>query len=659
MRASAIGAGYGGDQVSSFARGKKLAVLAVTTPLSVFAVPERGHAAAPASAPNDVIAYSVLHNVSTTSEAVTNADGSDQHAVTAPGVCYDRGVAEVVYSPDGRRAAFMCDAGTGIVYVANADLAKPVPIYTANGSVDGMAWAPDGSTVYISVFQNQVGAPGSGTTTTVAARTDGSGASPVPGANSAVTSVGPDGTLCLGPGVALLHPGSTTPQVIAQGEDGVLSPDGTRVAYKNFLDGPANGGPAIIVHALDGGAADVSIPIPAGGLFTAMTWSPDSSQIAFSVQSNTADMRDRGSQLWTVQAGPTMYGEATKLVDLPPANIIAAPSWHSGPIPTTPRGAVVRLAGPDRVATSVAVADAGYGPGRAQAKSAVLSRDDNFADALAGNALAAEKGGPLMLTGSGRLDPRVAGELKRILAPGATVYVLGGTGALSSQIDSAIRGLGLVPHRVAGADRYDTATRIAAEISPHPRSVLVATGQNFPDALAAGAAAANDPQGGVVVLTDGASMPAETKAYLKGLNVSQTRFYGVGGQAVTALGSVTGMAGHFTPLSGSDRYATDLAVANNAALFPAPATAGIATALNWPDALSGGAFVGAQHAPLLLIDNTGSESDWPNASVDAWLSRHAVVFGALTVFGGPSVVQPAIEQAAGDAVFGPGGWDAR
>ena len=42
----------------------------------------------------------------------------------------------------------------------------------------------------------------------------------------------------------------------------------------------------------------------------------------------------------------------------------------------------------------------------------MLSRSDLPADALAGSTLAARAGGPLLLTGSGALDTRVADELR-------------------------------------------------------------------------------------------------------------------------------------------------------------------------------------------------------------------------------------------------------
>ena len=91
--------------------------------------------------------------------------------------------------------------------------------------------------------------------------------------------------------------------------------------------------------------------------------------------------------------------------------------------------AVVRFAGADRIATAVAVSQAAFAPGGARA--AVIARSDTYPDALAGAPLAAAKGGPLLLTARDALDGRVEAELGRALPPSSTVYLLGGTGALS------------------------------------------------------------------------------------------------------------------------------------------------------------------------------------------------------------------------------------
>ncbi|MEY9888095.1 hypothetical protein ABIA31_001735 [Catenulispora sp. MAP5-51] len=245
-------------------------------------------------------------------------------------------------------------------------------------------------------------------------------------------------------------------------------------------------------------------------------------------------------------------------------------------------------------------------------------------------------------------------ELGRLLPKGSTVYILGGTAAVSPQVDAAVRALGLTPKRLAGSDRFQTATTIAAEISPHPHTVLVATGVDAPDALAAGAAAATDPDGGVVLLSDGKTLPASTKAYLAGVNPATAKVYGVGVQGVTALITLPGFAGHMTALEGVDRYATDAAVANDPTLYPHPAQAALATGRTWPDALSGGAYAGALHAPLLLTDGPVLP-----AGAAVWLHAHGPALTFVPVFGGPQAVPDAAVRLAGVLAWGAGNFDLR
>ncbi|NUP53312.1 MAG: PKD domain-containing protein [Catenulispora sp.] len=317
------------------------------------------------------------------------------------------------------------------------------------------------------------------------------------------------------------------------------------------------------------------------------------------------------------------------------------------PAPKAP--AASRYGGADRIATAVQIADAHFGPAT-RADVAVLARADGFADALAGNALAAQRNGPLLITPTANLDAAVAAELTRVLPPHATVYLLGGEQALSAAVQSRIAALGFTPVRLAGADRYETATKIAAAVAPHPHTVLLATGDNAPDALAAGAAAATDPSGGVVLLTHDTVVPPSTARYLAGVDPATTNVYGVGGQAVAALGTQPRFAGRFTPLAGADRYETDAKVAADTKLYPNPTTAGLATGDDghWPDALAGGAFLGTDHAPLLLA----SAGAVP-APVLAWFRAHAGGLTRLAVFGGPAALpQSAVDQALAAATGG-------
>ena len=249
---------------------------------------------------------------------------------------------------------------------------------------------------------------------------------------------------------------------------------------------------------------------------------------------------------------------------------------------------VVRLAGADRVGTAIAVSRAAFDAGAAPA--AVLSRADQYADALAGTPLAAAKKGPLLLTGSSALASADAVELTRAVAPGGTVYLLGGPGALSPSVADQVKALGFAVVRLAGRDRFATATAIATALAP-TGPILLTTGLSFPDALAAGAAAAHT--GAAVLLTAGVTRAPATQAFLAAH--PNATLYAVGGPAAGAYP-------HAIALVGSDRYATAVLVARR--FFPGARAAGLASGVSFPDALAAGPVLGANGVPLLLTGTT-------------------------------------------------------
>ncbi|HZQ85876.1 MAG TPA: cell wall-binding repeat-containing protein [Acidimicrobiales bacterium] len=278
---------------------------------------------------------------------------------------------------------------------------------------------------------------------------------------------------------------------------------------------------------------------------------------------------------------------------------------------------ITRLAGANRVATAVSVSQSSF-PATGSAGAVVVASDASFADALSGTPLAVAKHSPLLLTPPDALDPVLAAEVQRVLAPGGTVFLVGGTAAISANVAAQITALGFTVARLAGGDRFATAVTVAQAL-PSVATVLEATGLNFPDALAAGAAAAAG--GGAVLLTNGATMPGSTATYLAQSSVAR---FAVGGAAAAADASAT-------PLVGADRYATAVRVAQR--FFPGPTAVGIASGANFPDALPGGAHIAALGGPLLLTD--------PNVlspATENYLTTNMTAIGTAFVYGGAAAV---------------------
>jgi hypothetical protein len=294
-----------------------------------------------------------------------------------------------------------------------------------------------------------------------------------------------------------------------------------------------------------------------------------------------------------------------------------------GAAPTTP-AALVRIAGADRFATAVATSNAEF-PTAGSAGGVVLARADNYPDALVGTTLAAAKDGPLLFVQGSTLTSATRSEIGRVLPAGGTVYLLGGTAAISDSVATELTGLGFKVVRYAGTDRYDTALKVAAALGS-PSTVFLATGINFPDALSAGPAAAASH--GVVLLTDGSTLPATVKAYLTG---HPGTVYAVGGPAVAADRSAI-------PLDGVDRYATAAVVAN--AIFTAPTNVGLASGVTFPDALSGGAYQAHVGGPIVLA----APSALPPETA-AYLAGARASIANAEIFGGDAALSASVQSA--------------
>lgn len=289
-----------------------------------------------------------------------------------------------------------------------------------------------------------------------------------------------------------------------------------------------------------------------------------------------------------------------------------------------------RFGGPDRIQTAIAVSRAAFGNNSAGA--VVLASDLEFQDGLTGVPLAAQKHGPLLLTEPtperNGLNPSVLAEIERVLAPHSnkTVYLLGGYGTLSRNIDSTLSSLGYDPVREAGSSLYSTAV-LVANAQGNPGTVFLVTGNDFADGLSAGPAAVH--QGGVILYTNGSAMAPETAAYLAAHPADAV--FAVGGPAAAADPNAT-------PIVGVDEFATDTKVA---AFFGNPAVIGVARGDLFPDALDGGTMVATNGGPIILVN---PNVPVPSASAQYFIKEKSFI-QTVDVFGGTLAVSPAVCSA--------------
>ena len=235
-----------------------------------------------------------------------------------------------------------------------------------------------------------------------------------------------------------------------------------------------------------------------------------------------------------------------------------------------------RLSGASRIETAVAVARKGWPNG---VNAVILTRDDNYPDALTGTPLAKKLDAPILFTNTQTLTPETAAEIT-YLKPGQVV-ILGGTGAVSGGIEEQLRQSYSVK-RIGGDDRYETAAKIAAELG-YKGKVVIATGEDFHDALVAAPLAAY--KGIPMLLTEKDELPSSTSAALGTIAPEETI---VVGKSDAISNSVLAGLTNAQRYNGSDYYETATVVAER---FGADMSRiFFATGKDFPDALSGSAL---------------------------------------------------------------------
>ena len=308
---------------------------------------------------------------------------------------------------------------------------------------------------------------------------------------------------------------------------------------------------------------------------------------------------------------------------------------EGGQPPGGTAGGVRRIAGDGRAATAAAVSAATF-PAAGVAVAVVASGAD-FADALCGGPAAATLGGPVLLTDRTSLPEATVTELQR-LAP-TTILLVGGTGAVSTAVEQQLRGLAPTVERLAGADRYATATAISQRAFTDPvDTVVVAAGTQFPDALAGGPLAAAL---GVPVLTVAPDhLPDVVAAELDRL--APTTILVMGGAATIGEAVMTALAAHagtVTRIAGTTRV--DTAVAASRQAFPdSAAVVHVVTAGSFPDGLAAVPAAGRTGGPVLLV---GSRL---TSALSAELTRLAP--REVVILGGTAAVSAAVEDAIAD-----------
>lgn len=207
-------------------------------------------------------------------------------------------------------------------------------------------------------------------------------------------------------------------------------------------------------------------------------------------------------------------------------------------------------------------------------------------------------------------------------AGGVETFTVLSSHASSWDLEAAMVG------RLAGADRFGTAVAVSQAEFPGGKAgaVVLARGDDYPDALVAGplAAAKNAP----LLLTVGGSLPTVSKAELQRVLPTGGTVYilgGTGAVPASVATQLTDLGYQVVRYGGADRFGTAVQVAD---ALGDPGTVLLATGTNFPDALSAG-VAAAKAAGVVLLTNGTSLP----AATSSYLAAHGKTVYAV---GGPA-----------------------
>ena len=446
-----------------------------------------------------------------------------------------------------------------------------------------------------------------------------------------------DGVAACDAGAYELVPGADLVVALADGPDPLAVGEVLTITASVFNTGPVTAVAAELVLTLPATLPDPTVEATAGTCAV---------EAAGTVRCMLGDLTSGTEATVRARARPTAAGtlqteaRATSLaVDPTPDDAVATTTTTvtqgpatSGVIPTAIAISQQRFPG---------TAAAGGGQGRPSG--VVLSRDDLFADSLAGAVLTADA--PLLFTATAALDPRTAGEIERLLGGSGTVTLLGGEPALSAAVADALEAGGYTVRRLFGPSRVETAVAIAAAVAPGGTAAVALARADAPpgnptaawaDAVTGGAWSA--ATGTPVLLTPSAELHPAVAGYLASTNPADRVL--LGGEAALSAAVADGVGAH-RRVSGANRYATAAAIAT--ALFGQPHAGYLVTAGDhadgWAYALAAAGLAADTNQPLALVE-TGR---LPTETRELTCAGGALA--ATTVIGDDTVVAPATRDA--------------
>ena len=226
----------------------------------------------------------------------------------------------------------------------------------------------------------------------------------------------------------------------------------------------------------------------------------------------------------------------------------------------------------------------------------IVATSKDYPDALSAGYVSTSRTAPILYDG----DNVTLNYIKNNATKGSYVYLIGGTGVISSTFESQVRSAGYTPIRLGGKNRYETNLWCLKNTGGnYADNMLICSALNYPDALAA--AATKRP----VMIVNPNGMTTEQINYIK--SGTTRKFTIVGGTGAVTTKVESQLKSNFGSssvdrLGGANRYKTcDLVMkkyCNNASTWV------IADGYNFQGALAGASLASKTNGALILSGAT-------------------------------------------------------
>ncbi|HUG84895.1 MAG TPA: cell wall-binding repeat-containing protein, partial [Euzebya sp.] len=204
---------------------------------------------------------------------------------------------------------------------------------------------------------------------------------------------------------------------------------------------------------------------------------------------------------------------------------------------------------------------------------------------------------------------------------------------------------GKIVTRLGGANRFETAALVAAELGSATGTAHVVEGEHvdpargWPDPLAIAPLAGFN--GDPILLVNHDRLPEETTSALANLGIDEVVI--TGGTAAVSQAVEDGIAAQVdtvSRLAGDTRYATSLAAYDaQVAAGMDPSTLTLATGLDWPNALAAGPVSAIDGTAFAIIDGQGGSD-----TLEDLLARNLKALRSIRLIGDTSVITQEVED---------------